>query len=155
MNNHLIWAEQLCSRREYCIYDLRVKLKGRGVGEEEAERVIAALIQNNFLNEERYVRAFVHDKSKLLGWGPEKIRFALHAKQLPDSLIRLALTSIDSHIQKERLRHLLEVKWRSLKAASPEEVRVRLIRFGLSRGFSYEEIRSEVARLQKEPNSTP
>ena len=136
-DKELIWAERLCSQREYCAHDLRLKLKARGVGEEDVEWVIATLFQHNFLNEERYIRAFVHDKSKLLGWGPGKIQCALHAKQLPDSLIRFALSSLD---QSAQLHRLLEVKRQSIKSTPLEEQRTKLIRFGLSRGFSYEEV---------------
>ena len=139
-NNHLIWAERLCSRRELCPHDVRIKLKARGVGDEEAERVVAALIQHNFLDEARYVRAFVHDKSHLQGWGPEKIRYALRAKEIPDSLVREALAEIDQSAQRERLFRIIESKRRNVKADSENELREKLIRFALSRGFRYEEV---------------
>ena len=139
-NKHLARAERLCSRREYCMQEIRIKLKAGGASEEEADRVIESLIQRNFLNEQRYTRAFVHDKSSLQKWGPEKIRHALRAKRIPDALMREALAGIDAHTQKETLRRLLETKRRSLKDASPSELRTKLIRFGLSRGFSYEEV---------------
>ena len=139
-NNHIVWAEQLCSRREYCPHDVRIKLKAKGVSDEEAERVVAALIQHNFLNMERYVRAFVHDKSHLQGWGPEKIRFALRAKGIPDSLIRTALAEMDQSAQKEMLNRLIDAKRRTIKADSENELREKLIRFALSRGFRYEEV---------------
>jgi len=141
-NKHLAWAERLCSRREYCVFDLRTKLKTRSVSSQEAEQVIEALIQQNFLNDERYTRAFVQDKSNLQGWGPEKIRYALRVKQIPDTLIREALAGIDSHAQKETLFRLLETKRRNLKAASDIDARNKLIRFAQSRGFTYEDVAS-------------
>jgi len=142
IDKHLQWALRLCSQREYCQYDIRLKLREKGVELEEVEQVIAELIKHNYLNDERYVRAFVHDKSKLQGWGPEKIRYALRAKQLPDTLIRMALAEIDPNARKETLRHLLETKRRSIKATSESDLRVKLIRYALSRGFSYEDITS-------------
>ena len=140
LNKHLAWAERLCSRRECCLFDLRTKLKARSVAPQELEGIIKTLIQQGFLNEERYVRAFVHDKSKLQGWGPQKIRFALCAKQIPDAVICAALENIDTDGQKETLRRLLEAKRRSVKGASAADVRAKLIRFGLARGFSYEDV---------------
>ena len=139
IDKHLIWAQRLCSQRECCAHDIRAKLKIKGAESEEAEHVIATLLQQNFLNEERYIRAFVHDKSKLQGWGPEKIRYALRAKQLPDTLIHKTLAQIDTNTQTETLRRLLETKRRSIKANSESELRVKLIRFAMSRGFTYEE----------------
>jgi len=143
-NNHLVWAEQLCSRRELCPHDVRIKLKAKGVGDEEAERVVVALIQHNFLNMERYVRAFVHDKSCLQGWGPEKIRYALRTKEIPDSIVREMLADIDQSAKQERLCRIIEAKRRSVKAASQKELREKLIRFALGRGFSYEDIIAEL-----------
>ena len=139
-NNHIIWAERLCSLRELCPHDVRIKLKIKGVSNEEAERVVAELIRHNFLNEERYARAFVHDKSRLQGWGPEKIRFALHAKQIPDTFIRKALADIDQSSQKEALFRLLQAKRKNVKATSEADLRAKLTRFALSRGYIYDDI---------------
>jgi regulatory protein len=145
-NKHLEWAKSLCSRRECCILDLRTKLMARGATQEEANRVIVALTEQNFLNEERYVQAFVHDKSMLQRWGAAKIRYALRTKQLSEKLIDTALAEIEPHTQIETLRHLLTAKCKSTKAASKVELRAKLLRFGLSRGFSYNEV---VAALQE------
>jgi len=173
-SKHQRWAERLCSRREVCSQELRFKLKAQGAEVEEIERLIAALTQNNFLNEARYAHAFVHDKSRLQGWGMEKIRYALRAKQIPEASIRKALEEIDPNAQRERLRHLLEAKHRQLEAKQrpheatqrPHEVTQRpheakqrpleatqrllaakLIRYGLSRGFAYEEVAEVVNHL--------
>jgi len=147
LNRHLIWAERLCSRREYCGQELRMKLKAKGLDGPQIEELMVTLRERNFINEERYVRAFVHDKSKLQGWGVEKIRYALRAKQIPEVLIREGLGGIDTDEQRERLRRLLEVKNRSVKGASVADVRAKLIRFGLARGFSYEDVMTETKML--------
>lgn len=139
-DKHLIWAQRLCSAREVCPQEMRLKLKARGVEPEEAERMIAALIEQDFINEERYVSAFVHDKSKLQGWGREKIRYALFAKQIPEATLNKALARLDPSIQKETLRRLLEAKRLSVKAASETDLCAKLIRFGLARGFTYEDV---------------
>ena len=145
-NNHIVWAERLCSLRELSPHDVRIKLKVKGVSNEEAERVVAELIRHNFLNEERYARAFVHDKSRLQGWGPEKIRFALRAKQIPEMLIRKVLAEIDQSAQKEALRRLLQTKQKNIKADSAVKMREKLIRFALGRGYKYEDVVEAIER---------
>ncbi|MCL2728215.1 MAG: RecX family transcriptional regulator [Bacteroidales bacterium] len=147
LNRHLVWAERLCSRREYCGQEMRVKLMAKGLDRGQIEGLIAALRERNFINEERYVRAFVHDKSKLQGWGVEKIRYALRAKLIPDAVIGEGLGGIDAEEQRERLRRLLGVKKKSVKGASEADVRVKLIRFGLTRGFSYGDVVMEVGKI--------
>ena len=149
IEKYLHRAQQLCSQREYCSYDIRLKLKEKGVEPEETEQVIATLIQQNYLNEERYIRAFVHDKSKLQGWGPEKIKYALRAKQLPESLIRSALADIDEDAKRETLKRLLESKRRNTKATSEADLKAKLIRFGLARGFSCEAVVNVMNEVSK------
>ena len=144
LNKHLSWAERLCSRRECCPCEVQTKLKAKGVEPSEAGRIVATLVERNFLNEERYIRAFVHDKSRLQGWGPAKIRYALRAKQLSDPLINKTLAAVDQGEQKEKLRRLLKAKQRSVKAISETDLQAKLIRFGLVRGFSYEAVVEEV-----------
>ena len=145
-SKHLIRAERLCSRREYCGQEMRTKFKNQGLESHQVEKLMTILQEKNFIDEQRYTRAFVHDKSKLQGWGAEKIRYALRAKQIPDVLIREALAGIDGNAQKEVLRRLLETKKRSVKAASEADMRAKLIRFGLARGYSYEDVISEMNR---------
>jgi len=150
INKHLTWAQRLCSQKECCVYDVRVKLRAKGVEPQEAEEVITALIEQDFLNEVRYTHAFVHDKSKLQGWGSEKIRYALRVKQLPDSLIHSALAELDQDAQKERLFRLLEAKRRSVKAASEIDLRAKLIRFALARGFTYDKVMAVLSTFHAE-----
>ncbi|MDR2585459.1 MAG: recombination regulator RecX [Prevotellaceae bacterium] len=139
-NKHLTWAQRFCSQRECCAQELSQKLQVRGTDEKEIAQIIEKLTHSSFLDETRYVRAFVHDKSHLQGWGPQKIRFALRAKQIPDALIREALDSLDQCAQTEVLRRLLQVKRKTIKAKSATEMRTKLIRFALGRGFNYEQI---------------
>jgi len=146
-NKHLAWAERLCSRREYCVQEIRMKFKAKGLDGPQIEELIVTLQERNFVDEQRYVHAFVHDKSQLQGWGAEKIRYALRARQIPEAMIREALAGIDPQAQKEKLRRLLETKRRSIKAASEDEVRAKLIRFGLARGFAFKDVIDGVRQI--------
>src|SRR5664280_1308500 len=88
-------AMALCSRREYCPEDIRLKLQSWGVSEADACRVIGILIKENFLNENRYAEAFVKDKFNYNKWGKVKITANLKLKKLPAGIIRSALGCID------------------------------------------------------------
>ena len=142
MDKHLEWAKRLCCKRECCAQEVRLKLKKQGIDPKEIERMITALIKENYINEDRYVCAFVHDKSVLQGWGPEKIRYSLHCKQIQGTLIQEALAGLDVQSQKGKLLHLLQTKQRSIKATSALDIRSKLILYGLARGYSYEDILS-------------
>ena len=82
----------LCSRREYCKSDIMKKaLKALEDDAEKAEKVIAVLIEEKYLDELRYASAFARDKSSLAGWGETKIRYMLSAKGVPRDVISQAL----------------------------------------------------------------
>jgi len=138
--------QRYCSMREYCANDIRKKLKTRGCDPDETEAVIKKLVEDRFIDEERYCTAFVRDKSSLSGWGGRKIEFALRNKGLDGEVIKAALESIDPEAGGKVLERVVKRKFEELKkrrVKSDEDnvkIRERVIRFALTRGFSYEEI---------------
>ena len=138
--------QRYCSMREYCANDIRKKLKTRGCDPDETEAVIKKLVEDRFIDEERYCTAFVRDKSSLSGWGGRKIEFALRNKGLDGEVIKAALESIDPEAGGKVLERVVKRKFEELKkrrVKSDEDnakIRERVIRFALTRGFTYEEI---------------
>ena len=126
----------LCSRREYCKSDISAKITALSP-DADAQALISRLCEERFLDESRYAAAFVRDKSRLQGWGDVKIRFALQRKGLDEETIDEALSQIDTEAQTERLTKLMKSRAQSLKDAAEDEKRAKLIRFAVSRGFSY------------------
>ncbi|MBR7027217.1 MAG: RecX family transcriptional regulator [Bacteroidales bacterium] len=137
----------LCSRREYCKSDIAAKISALS-DTVDAEAMIRKLCEERFIDESRYAAAFVRDKSRLKGWGEMKIRYALQRKGLDGDTIAEAMGEIDTEQQKERLAKLLQAKAQTLKAATPEEKRAKLLRFAVSRGFTYAQA-DEICRTIK------
>jgi len=156
---------RLCSKREYCSSDIRAKvlaaLPQEDGAENYADEIMASLAADKYIDDLRYATAFARDKSSLSGWGEAKIRFALSAKKIGRETISAALEEIDSVKAAERLEKLLLVKLRSLAGgqshgnASCEacdagrnmEVRRKLLRFALSRGYRFDEAEPVISRL--------
>ncbi|GHT62141.1 hypothetical protein AGMMS50239_14670 [Bacteroidia bacterium] len=128
-----------CSRAERCIYDVRRKLEVWEIAKDEQNKIIRRLQQEKFLDESRYCRAFVNDKSKYAHWGVYKIKYALKKKQIPDELIREALENLDPEENREQLRQLIERKRKTVKGKNEFEIRQKLMRFAVGRGFAMEE----------------
>ncbi len=84
-------AAALCSRAEYCESQIEEKLRRWGADEEETARIIAKLIDEKYIDNERYCRAFVNDKFRYAHWGRMKIRQALRFQGLPDGTVSEAL----------------------------------------------------------------
>lgn len=124
-----------CSRKELCSDDIRKKLTLWGVGNDDVEKIIAILIKENFINEARYATSFVRDKFKYNKWGKVKIAAHLKSKKLPADIIGPALNSIDHEYYVNFLRGLLQGHKRSVKAKNQLDLKAKLLRFGLSKGF--------------------
>jgi len=131
---------RLCSRSEKSVFDIRKKLSDWDFSAQEAEVIIKKLQLSGFVDDRRYAKAFVHDKSTLSCWGRLKIRNALKNKHINNDIIDEALAGLDNLVIKERLAHLLSVKKKSMASLPPAEQKIKLLRFALSRGYSYEEV---------------
>ncbi len=128
-------AMTLCSRQELCREDIRNKLLLRGVVNNDIEKIITILIKENFISESRYATAFVRDKFKYNKWGKVKIAAHLRVKKLPAVIIRTALDSIDNKQYTKMLQELIDGHRRSVKAKNQYDLKAKLLRYGLSKGF--------------------
>lgn len=138
----------LCSRREYCRSDIMNKaLKALDGDRSVAEKVVEVLVDEKYIDEQRYASAFARDKSSLSGWGDAKIRYMLSAKGIPRDLVDLALEEIDGPKARTRLEKLMENKFRTLK--EDPQCRLKMLRFGLGRGYAYDEVSSVIEMLIK------
>ncbi len=141
---------RLCSRREYCVFDIRQKLRGMGLSEEGEEAVIQQLKEGRFIDEARYARGFIRDKLRFNRWGRKKIELVLRQKQLPGEMIEQAFMEFSEEELSASLPGLLKKKWPTVTGASMYEREGKLIRFALGRGFGMEEIRRCLEKLKKE-----
>jgi regulatory protein len=124
-----------CSRREYCSDDIRNKLSLWGVDNDDIGKILRILISDNFINESRYATAFVRDKFKYNKWGKVKISAHLRGKKVPQDIISSALDSIDNNLYIKLLRELIEDHRKSVKAKNQYDLKAKLLRYGLSKGF--------------------
>lgn len=138
----------LCSRREYCRADIMKKAMSALDGDrEKAEKVIEILVAEKYIDELRYASAFARDKSSISGWGETKIRYMLSSKGIPREVIDKALEEIDGAKAMTRLEKLMENKYRSLK--EDPQCRLKMLRFGLGRGYGYDEVSKVLDFLMK------
>jgi len=137
-----------CARREYCRADVRQKalkaLEGDVAG---AETVVASLVADRFVDDLRYASAFAREKASLTGWGPVKISYALSAKGIDRDTIRQALEEIDGAAADRKMETVLRAKWKTL--AEDPEGKLKLLKFGLGRGYEYNALQDLVKRIAK------
>ena len=134
-NASLRKAMSICAGRECCRSDIRQKLDSWGLQEKDADKIIGLLVKEKFIDEERYALAFVKDKFRYNRWGKIKISAALRLKNIPESTINIALGSIDDEDYNSVIKNLIMSHRKTVKAKNQYDLKGKLLRYGLSKGF--------------------
>lgn len=134
-------AAAYCTATERCKYEVTEKMNAWGVDIETQERIIKRLVEEKFIDEERFCRFFVNDKFRFNKWGKIKINQALYQKRIPSQICNKYLDEIDEEEYIDILRSLLSAKKRSTKAPDEYQLNIKLMRFAASRGFEQNVVR--------------
>lgn len=124
-----------CAYQERCVKDVRDKLKTFDISEEEKTKTLDYLLNNRFVNDERFAKSFVRGKVNQSGWGVNKIRFHLIQKGIDKEIIEEALGQTDEEVYRQRLTEILKTKAKTIKADSDFEKKRNLAAYALQKGF--------------------
>ncbi|MEM9990663.1 MAG: regulatory protein RecX [Bacteroidota bacterium] len=134
-------AEGLSKLQAYCAYqdrchqEVRSKLIELGIYGDDLEEVIAELITDNFLNEERFARSFARGKFRIKQWGRLRIQQELKQRAISAYCMRKAMEEIEEEDYQTTLETILLKKNTTTKAKDLYERKSKLARYALSRGF--------------------
>lgn len=131
----------LCARSEHCQWEMQEKMRRWELDDAALARVMARLVKERYVDDERYARAFVKDKVRYNKWGRRKVEQALWQKRIDDDIRERVLDEVDKEEYLNVLRPLLKQKRKSIKAENDYELNQKLVRFALGRGFTYDIIR--------------
>lgn len=138
--------QKRCSKAEYCSSDVyRKALKALDGDAEAAARVLAALVEEKYVDDVRYAGAFAREKAGLQGWGPIKIRFQLRSKGISEDAIAAALEEVEPGRAADKLERLLAAKSRTLEG--DPQFRLKMLKFGLSRGYEYAAVEEALKKI--------
>ena len=128
-------AASLCSSSEHCTGEMNEKLRKWGLTEAESAKAIAYLVNERYIDDERFCRAYANDKFRYSHWGRIKISQMLRHLGLSDPDIEEGLSVIDEEAYAEAIRQALSQKARTLNDEDPYQRKGKLVRHLLSRGF--------------------
>lgn len=128
-------ARQLCATREYCVSDIRSKMASWGTDEHEAEKMIAILKKEKFIDEARYAGAFARDRFRYQKCGKVKIAAAMKLKHIPSDIIAEGMATIDESEYRDALREILAVHRKNIKSKNQYDLRGKLMRHALAKGY--------------------
>lgn len=126
---------QLCSRSEQCSADIRRKILAYEIVDEIVDEMIEKLIAEKYIDDQRYVRAYVNDKFKINKWGKVKMRHYLRQKGLSDDVIQIGLDQINEEKYKMLLVKTMKAKAKSIKGKDKFTKMGQVIRYAQNRGF--------------------
>lgn len=130
----------LCAKGEHCKREMIEKMRRWNIPMDIQSSVMAYLIGEGFIDDERFARAFIEDKVKFNGWGPRKVEQALFMKGIPSSIYEPILKEFPSDDRLETLRPIIANKRKTVTEKNDYDIRCKLIRFALSRGFEMDDI---------------
>jgi len=153
---YLTKEQALQKLRQYCAYQERShseviqKLWDLGIRKDEHDEIVSSLIEDNYLNEERFAMQFAGGKFRMKDWGRKKIYYALKEKQVSDYCITKALKSIDENEYLKTLHQLAEKKYDTLKGEQYLIRKKKTIDYLLQKGYEPELVTRTLKEITSE-----
>ncbi len=144
----LVKAESWCAYQERCQQEVRDKIYSWGLHGDEVENVISELISKNFLNEERFAKAYAGGKFRIKKWGRVKIRMELKRRKLSEYCIKKGLAEIDEDEYLKTLQKLADEKMRATKERESMKKRYKVMSFLVSKGYESDLVRAVVGECE-------
>jgi len=139
-----------CSYQERCIREVEQKLKEFAVQRKKIPGIINQLQKEDYLNEERFAKAFAGGKFRLNKWGRRRIEYGMRIKGIPELMIQEGMGEIGEAEYLQTLRELMIHKYREIKTGKNVNIREKIITFAISKGYEMELILEVIKELKIE-----
>ncbi|NLR78669.1 regulatory protein RecX [Chitinophaga eiseniae] len=149
MLSAILKLRQFCAYQERSHQETRYKCLELGLRGEEVEEAIAELVAENFLNEERFARAYAGGKFRIKQWGRKKIQMELKQKQVSAYCIKKGMEEIEPDDYAAVLLKLADKKYQSLRNETAMKRRYKTMQYLLQRGFESELIQDALEQIAK------
>ncbi|MDR0227741.1 MAG: RecX family transcriptional regulator [Flavobacteriaceae bacterium] len=154
-NKHISTKEAIKKLESYCAYqdrchsEVTTKLYTLNVPSNEHDEIIVYLIENKFLNEERFARSFARGKHRISAWGKNRIITELKIRKISNTLIKYALEEISDESYDETLDRISQSKWHSFQETDVEKKKQKLYAFLYRKGYESDIIYDKIKELSK------
>ena len=137
--------KQYCAYQERCQSEVKEKLYSMGLWKKDVEEIISQLIEENYVNEERFALLFAGGKFRIKHWGRVKIKWELKQKQISEYCIKKAMKEIGEDAYQKKLKKLADEKWKMLKSEKNSfDKKAKLQDYLLQKGYEFELIKAIV-----------
>jgi len=152
---NLIPEQAFQKMRHYCCYqershfEAKEKLYGFGLRKSDVEQLLSKLIEEDYLNEERFAIQFAGGKFRMKKWGRIKIIYELKQKRVSSYNIKKAMSAIDEEAYDKTLLQLAATKWKSLKAEQYLNRLAKTTNYLLQKGYEPERISASIKQIRE------
>jgi len=141
--------EYYCSYQDRCYKEVEVKLKSFNLIPEAKEQIMIFLIENNYINEERFAKSFVRGKHNYKKWGKKRINIELKVREISRKNIDLALQEIPEELYIQNFNELAEKHWNSIAEKKSTKKNKKWVDFLLRKGYESHLIYDKLTELTK------
>lgn len=139
-----------CAYQDRCHQEVEHKMKEFLLIPEARDELLLYLIQERFLDEERFTRSYIRGKFYMKAWGKNKIKNRLRLKNINDKLIARCMDEISEVDYQQQIHHFLNQKLTQNKSLTSYEQRGKAINYLVQKGYEYEEINKMLRKLEEE-----
>jgi regulatory protein len=153
LNEARLKLEHYCSYQERCHQEVVQKSYDLGMKYNEVDAVVVHLIQNNFLNEERFARTFARGKHRIKAWGKIRIVNELKQRQVSAPNIKCALTEIPEEEYRETLDRIAEKHWESITEKNSQKKKKKFCDYLLRKGWESNLVYEKLKQFERSSTS--
>ncbi len=141
--------ERFCAYQERCHKEVVEKLRGMRMIPQAIDAIVGHLIQENYLNEERFAKSFVRGKFNIKKWGRNRIVQELRFRDISKFNIKYALQEVDEAEYHATLEELAQKRWKQLEGEHPQRKKKKFVDYLLYRGWESHLVYEKLAVLSK------
>lgn len=141
--------EHFCAYQERCHQEVVQKLRGMSIDSHTIDEIVVYLIQNQFLNEERFACSFARGKHRIKHWGNIRIINELKARNISQTIIKMALTEISTEEYFSTFERLSNRIWENITEKNELKKRKKFCDHLLRKGFESQLVYEKVKELEK------
>ncbi|HLO89849.1 MAG: regulatory protein RecX [Chloroflexota bacterium] len=150
LNKEIAKIRRWCAIQERCLVDVKIHALALGLNEKDTDKAIETLIDEGFIDEERYAKIYAGSKFRNKNWGRARIIGELKARQLPDDVIKVGLSEIDEEEYRERVIEMVKHKIAVTDRTNVTLFKHRLAKPAIAKGYEPDLVHEIINELIKE-----
>jgi regulatory protein len=127
--------KKICEKTDKCKYDIKQKMYSLKIEKKLQEKILTILVEENYINENRYAQNYCRGKFRINKWGKQKIINALKSKNISSTNIKNGINEINTKLYKNLIQELISKKNENFHETDINVKRKKIARFLLQKGF--------------------